>query len=146
MTDIHTHIPTLDLACTNTHTSRGLSYFSTSRSVPLQTHKLLSTGHLVDDDRHAYMHPYLYPFAWLLAQTHLSLVSLAHIQDYTQLAYLCHQCRASLLSRDSHIADRAGRHPGAERPFSSFRSVSIIYLHYCIQNSITGLLLRETAK
>ena len=37
-----------------------------------------------------------------------------------QLAYLFHQYAKSLLSTDGRIADRTVRHPGVERPFSSF--------------------------
>ena len=47
-------------------------------------------------------------------------VFVARMRRYTQLAYLFHQCATSLLSRDSRIADCAVRHPGVERPFSSF--------------------------
>ena len=47
-------------------------------------------------------------------------VSLARMRRYTQLEYLFHQCATSLFSRDSLIADCTVRHPGVERPFSSF--------------------------
>ena len=58
-THIHTSIPTLELACTNMHTSRGAPLFSTSRSASnTKTHKQLSTGDLVDDYRQTYTHPY----------------------------------------------------------------------------------------
>ena len=52
-------------------------------------------------------------------------VSLACMRRYMQLACLFHQCAKSLLSRDSRIADCTVRHPGVERPFSSFTFVII---------------------
>ena len=45
-------------------------------------------------------------------------VTLARMRRYPQLAYLCHQCATSLLSRDGHTACTV-RHPGVEIPFSS---------------------------
>ena len=47
-------------------------------------------------------------------------VSLARMRRYMQLAYLFHQYVKSLLSTDGRIADCTVRHPGVERPFSSF--------------------------
>ena len=47
-------------------------------------------------------------------------VSLAHMRRYMQLVYLFYQRAKSLLSRDSRIADCTARHPGVERPFSSY--------------------------
>ena len=47
-------------------------------------------------------------------------VFLARMRGYTQLAYLFYQCATSLLSRDGRIANSTVRHPGAERPFSSY--------------------------
>ena len=47
-------------------------------------------------------------------------VSLARMRRYMQLAYLFHQCVKRFLSGDSRIADCTMRHPGVERPFSSW--------------------------
>ena len=66
-----------------------------------------------------------YTYSLLLAHTQFLFhayrnVSLARMQCYTQRAYLFYQCGTSLLSRDGRIADRNVRHPGVERPFSSY--------------------------
>ena len=49
----HTLMPTYDLACTNTHTSRRAPTVSTSRIASITT----QTQDLIDDDRHTYKHP-----------------------------------------------------------------------------------------
>ena len=61
-------------------------------------------------------------------------VSLARMRRYMQLAYLLHRCAKSFLSRDRLIADCSVRHPGVERPFSSYFMcdaliVSLIFLY-----------------
>ena len=47
-------------------------------------------------------------------------VSLTRMQRYVQIAYLFHQCGASLLSRDGRTADCTVKHPGVELSFSSY--------------------------
>ena len=75
-THIHSCILTLDFACTSTHTSRSTSLFSTSRSVFVTyTHKKLSAGHLIDDDRRRCTRPYL------------GLVTCAHTHIHHRLHY-----------------------------------------------------------
>ena len=67
-----------------------------------------------------------YPFPRLIACTNTYFlhvyrsISVARMRRYTQLAHLFHQCATSLLSRDGRIADCTVRHPGGERPFSSW--------------------------
>ena len=67
-------------------------------------------------------------------------VSLARMRRYTQLAYLFHQCATNLLSRNGRIADCTVRHPGVDRPFSSYcfkfylifyNSKFLKYLRFC---------------
>ena len=74
-------------------------------------------------------HTHPYPRLVTLQNTYLfhvyRSVSLARMRRYTQLAYLFHQCATSLLSRDSCIADCTVRHPGVERPWSSFQEVGL---------------------
>ena len=44
------------------------------------------------------------------------------MRRYMQLAYLFHKRAKSLLIRDSRIANCTVRHPGVERPFSSYKN------------------------
>ena len=64
-------------------------------------------------------------------------VSLACMRRYMQLAYLFHKYAKSLLSTDGRIADCTVRHPGVERPFSSF----IRLLEFFFQRNKLFLLL-----
>ena len=88
------------------------------------THKQLSTVDLVDDDTH--IHTPIPIFTLYCLHRHIFLlyvyrsVSLARMQRYLQLAYLFHQYAKSLLNTDGRRADCTVRHPGVERPFSSF--------------------------
>ena len=67
-------------------------------------------------------------------------VSLARMRRYMQLAYLFHQYAKSLLSTDGRIADCTVRHPGVERPFSSFYR-RLVSLHITLQYTGESLIL-----
>ena len=88
-------------------------------------------------------HPY--PCPRLIACTDTFLlhvyrsVSLARMRCYMQLAYLFHQYEKSLLSTDGRIADCTVRHPGVERPFSSYLN-DLIYFVICLLQHF-GILL-----
>ena len=114
-----TPILTIDLACLNAHTSWGMPLFSTFRSALITyTHKQLSTGNLVDDDRHTsipiptldclYKHTFLFHACRSVS-----------MERFTQLAYLFLQCGTSFLSRDGRIADCTVRNLGVQCPFFS---------------------------
>ena len=118
MTDIHTPIPTLDLAYTNTYTSGCASLLHFQERFHY-THKQLPTGGLVDDYRR--IHASIPTLDCLRKHTFLShayrSVFLVRMQRYTQLAYSFHPCGTSL-GRDGRIADCTVRHPSVQRPFS----------------------------
>ena len=122
-THAHTHAYSSSCVCTNTHIS-GRASNSTSRSASItHTHRQLSTGDLVDDDTHTHTHArarLLFQLFHIFLLHVYTSVSLACMRRYTQLAYLFHQCATSFLSRDGCIADCTVRHPGVQRPFSSF--------------------------
>ena len=131
MTDTRTYthpcLPLILRAHKHTHTSRGASFIALPGALPdththTHTHKQLCTGDLFNDDAH--IRTPLLTFDCVAQHMFLFHVyrsgSLARMRRYTQLAYLFHQCATSLLSRDSRIADCTVRHPGVERPFSSF--------------------------
>ena len=90
-TYVQTPLYTLELACTNTHTSRGAPLLNTSRSVFFTyTHKYLSTGDLVDDDRHTHTHTHTHTLIRLIAQTHKHLV--VHFSFILTGAFPLHAC------------------------------------------------------
>ena len=114
-------LPTLHLACTNTHISWGVLPFSTSRSASVTyTSRCVLESCLI--------HTHTHTHARLLAQTQFLFyaymsVSLHACSVTHNLAYLFHQYGTSLLSRDGRITDGTVRRPGEERPFSSFSYV-----------------------
>ena len=57
--DTHIPIPTLYLACTSIHTSRGAALFIIALlgALPWHTRTSNNTGGLIDDNRHTYTHP-----------------------------------------------------------------------------------------
>ena len=120
ITGIHTPMPTLDLTCV--HTSRGRFFIALPGALLLHTHthKQLCTGDFFNDYTHSYICPRLIACTKTFFFHVYRSVSLTRMPRYTQLAYLFHQCATSLLSRDGRIADCTVRHPGVERPFSSF--------------------------
>ena len=116
-------MPTLDLACTNTHLGDRLILAFPTRFP--HTHKYLFTGDLVDEDRH--IHTPIATLNCLHKHTCNSwFIFYSHLQErfpYTHSAlrsYLFHQCGTSLFTRDGRIANRTVRHLGVEYQFSKF--------------------------
>ena len=119
MTSTQTYSPLILLAQTHIYLEACL-LLALPELLPLRTQT--SSYLLVDDDRHFYTPTYLRLI--VCTNTHSSFtltegVSLTRTQHYPPLAYLFHQCGASLLSRDGRILDCIVRHPVVEHPFSS---------------------------
>ena len=113
-------------------TSRSLSLFGTSSTCTL---KQLSTGDLVNDDSHTYIHLYAYPRLITCTNT-FSSFTLAE-------ALIFHACSATrnlhtyftsvrrVYIIDCRSADCTVRHLSAERPFSSLSGLSLANYTAC---------------
>ena len=130
-THIHTHMPTLEHTCAQTHShTSGRFFSSTPRSASWHTHTHTSSYEL--EICLTMTHTPIPTFGCVAKHIFLfhvyRRVSLARVRRYTQLAYLLHQCATSLLSRDCCIASCTVRHPGVEHPFSSFNCKRMILI------------------
>ena len=152
-------MPTLDLACTKTHTFRERR---SSRKHFLERFHYIHTGDLVEDDRHTYTHPCIRLIACTNTHTlsdafHVHTyrsVSITRMQRYAQLAYLCHQCGTSLFTRRSFV-DGTVRHPGVARSFCSywlvfnlipkFGNMNMDAKFYSVKRSIGLIFIRHPA-
>ena len=95
-TRTHTH--------TDTHTHR-------------HTHRQVSTGELVDDDTH----PYPCPRLIACSNTYFSFMFTGAFPLHAAALHAtCVLISKSLLSRDGRMVDCTVKHPGVERPFSSY--------------------------
>ena len=116
----HPHPPLFPRAQTHIHLG-VLLFLAFPGALPFIHRQVAIYWRLVDDNRHTPISmPTLdcLPKHTFLFHAYRS-VSFTHMQHYTQLAYLFHQCRTGLRSRDDRTADCTVKHPGVERPFSS---------------------------
>ena len=94
MADTHSHtpIPTLDLACTNTHTSQGATFISTSMIASIHT----QTRGLVDDDVHT-------PIPWVCVRQKLcTLVCVCTLVSLTKHTFFLHTYMSVSLTHTQH--------------------------------------------
>ena len=122
---IHTPMPTSrwSYVCTNTHTSRGVPLIALPGALPLHTHKhkLMSTGDLVDNDRHTYTYRYSCSRLIACTNTYFSTLTGAFPLPACGVTRNLHTYFTSVQQVflvDSHIADCTVRHPGVVCPFS----------------------------
>ena len=120
-THTHTPIPTLDCVH-NTHIptlSRQYNIYihfrvqSRVKITDTHTHTPVCTPTLDCLHKHTYT-------SWRVSLLQLQELFLYTAAGYTQFDYLFHKCRTSLLNRNCRIADCTMKHPGVERPFSTY--------------------------